>query len=94
MTYKFNEPENTACFVCSHVLHHERPILQVTHDEEDGFWQFLCGRDDHNESNANIIALRQVVALDGSVNDLAEMPLGIGAGRETETSIWEYFKLE
>ncbi len=36
--YKFKEAENTACFVCDHVLSKQRPILYATHDKEDGSW--------------------------------------------------------
>lgn len=93
MTYKFTDPENTACFVCNHVLNKERPILYASHEEEDGFWQFLCGHDSHTESDYKIISLKEVVGLDESINDLFEMPLGVGAERKTEISNWKSFKL-
>jgi len=93
MAYKFNESENTACFVCNHVLDRERPILYVIHEEEDGSWQFLCGHNDHTEADCKIISLREASDIDGSINDLYEMPLGVGADRKTSSSNWEPFKL-
>lgn len=92
--FNFQEPENTVCFVCDHVLNNERPILFVSHDTEDSNWQFLCGQDDHSDENIRIISLRQVVDLDSSVNDLWEMPLGICAEREKVGNGWQPFKMK
>ena len=91
--YAFKEPENTACFVCDHVLNKQRPILYASHDDEDGTWQFLCGQNDHTEANAKLISLKQVTEIDETLNDLYEMPLGVGAERETITSKWQPFRI-
>jgi hypothetical protein len=91
--YKFKEPENTACFVCDHVLSKERPILYASHDSE-GDWQFLCGQDDHTEENAKIISLKQVTELDQTVNDLYEMPVNVGAERKNVKDKWTPFRLQ
>lgn len=92
--YKFKEPENTACFVCDHVLSKQRPILYVVHDKEDSSWQFLCGQNDHTEANAKIISLKEATEIDETINDLYEMPLGIGAERENEKAKWIPFRLQ
>jgi hypothetical protein len=91
--YKFFEAGNTACFVCDHVMYRQRPILLVTHDNEDSSWQFLCGQDDHTEANIKIISLRQITEIDQTVNDLFEMPLGVAAERTTVNDKWEPFKM-
>ena len=91
--YKFQDAENTVCFVCDHVLNKERPILNVTHDIEDGIWQFMCGQHDHDESNAKIISLKQATEIDNTINDLYEMPLGVGAERESISDKWKPYKL-
>jgi hypothetical protein len=90
--FKFTESENTACFTCDHILSRERPILYASHDAEDGTWQFMCGQEDHTETNAKIISLKQAVEIDETINDLYEMPLGVGAERETKTSKWIPFR--
>lgn len=90
--YKFSDPENTACMVCSHVLEKQSPILFVTHDEEDGMWQFLCGAENHETEQAKIIALVEATNIDPSINELHEMPLGVGATRESINDIWQPFK--
>jgi len=89
--YWFAEPENTACFTCGHVLDRTRPILLALH-EQDGAWQFLCGAEDHSDANMKLLALSQVVALDGTVNKLHEMPLGVGAERDRPDAHWIAFK--
>lgn len=89
--FKFKEARNTACFTCAHVLNGD-PILFVSHDE-DGAWQFLCGRDGHPESDAKIVGLAKIVDIDPSVNELYEMPQGIGANRDSATEKWKPYRL-
>ncbi len=91
--FKFTDSENTACIVCDHAANEERPILYASHDAADGSWQFMCGQDDHDASNAKVISLKQATLIDESINDLYEMPLGVGAERETVASKWVPFKL-
>ena len=79
--------------VCRHVLNENAAILYVAHDEEDGMWQFLCGADNHETDTAKIIALSQATSIDSSVNELFEMPLGVGAERESKNGKWQPFKL-
>ena len=92
--YKFHDPENTACFVCDHVFNRQKPILHVSHDQEDGYWQFLCGQTKHEEANAKIISLKSATQIDSSINDLFEMPLGFGADRKSIKDKWKLYKLE
>lgn len=91
--YTFSEPGNTACFTCDHVLSKQRSILSVTHDADDGCWQFMCGQDDHDESNAKIISLKQITEIDHSLNALSDMPLGCGADRASINDDWEGYTI-
>ncbi len=91
--YLFSDTENTACMVCSHVLENKAPILHVTHDEDDGMWQFLCGAEGHDSTQAKIIALIEAVNIDPTINELHEMPLGVGATRQTQGEEWVPFKI-
>jgi hypothetical protein len=90
--FRFTEPENTACFTCDHVLNKQRPILYAVHDAGDGAWQFMCGQNDHTEANAKLISLKQATEIDDTINDLFEMPLGVGAERESITAKWKPFR--
>ena len=91
--YLFSEAKNTACMACTHVLEGGAPVLYVSHDAEDGMWQFLCGADNHGPEHAKIIGLSEVVSLDPSLNELHEMPLGVGAERNSKDESWQPFRL-
>lgn len=90
--FKFNEPENKAVFTCSHVIQDKEPVLYVEHDYE-GDWQFLCGQDNHSEENAKVISIKQATEIDQSLNDLFEMPKGVGAERKALGEKWTPFKI-
>jgi len=42
--WPFEDMPNTAALTTSDVLEANAPILHVTHDADDGSWQFLPGR--------------------------------------------------
>jgi hypothetical protein len=93
--YKFKEPETTACFVCEHVVNRTRPILLVTHDEDEEYeyWQFLCGEADHDESNIKIISMKRATEIDPAINDVYDMPVGVKADRKSINAKWEPFAI-
>ena len=84
--FPFSDAPDTACFTCCHVLEEHSPILYVSHDD-DGFWQFLCGRE-HTEEEARIVSLAYILKLDPSMADLAELDYGEFAEAEDENSDW------
>lgn len=94
VAHKFKEPENTACFVCDHVLAKQRPILYASHDKEEGSWQFMCGQNDHTESNVKLISLEEATKIDSTINALHDMPLGVGAERQSIKDKWVPFRLQ
>jgi hypothetical protein len=85
--WSFDDAENTACFSCSHVLQEGYPILRVTHDEDDGAWQFLCGQS-HDVEQARIVCLGCMVVRDEELAALADLPLGWCAERANVGSSW------
>ena len=72
--FPFEDAPNTACVTCSHVLEEGKPILYVSHDE-DGYWQFLCGRH-HKEEEARIVSLASILNIDENMRDLADLDYG------------------
>ena len=84
--FPFSDSPNTACFTCCHVLDEHAPILYVSHDE-DGYWQFLCGRE-HTPEEARVVSLEDILCTDGSVADLAGLDHGEYAEAEDEYSDW------
>jgi hypothetical protein len=64
------------------------PILLVTHDAEDHGWQFL-GSDGADEADAAVVALEEIVQLDSSVLEVADLPPGFSAWRESKSAPWQ-----
>ena len=85
--FPFYDPPNVATITCCHVMDGDRPILYVSHDADDGTWQFLCG-EPHSNEEALVVALEEVFELDPSVGELKDMPLGCYATRENKESTW------
>ncbi len=84
--FPFSDTPDTACFTCCHVLDGHEPILYVSHDE-DGYWQFLCGRE-HTTEEARVVSLEDILSTDSSVADLAGLGYGEYAESEDEYSDW------
>ena len=85
--WPFDQPKNCATFVTREVMDREEPILLVSHDADDHGWQFI-GSSDGTPENARIICLSNAVALDPSVLQVADLPVGWRAWRESPESPW------
>ena len=87
MKFPFSDAPNTASITCYHIIEENEPILYVSHDEDDGMWQFLCGKQ-HNESEGRVVSLYSIFVLDSTVAELAEMPYGYFAERKNKDAQW------
>jgi hypothetical protein len=85
--WPFDDSPNVAVITTRPVLEQGATILLVSHDEEDGGWQFLPAGQPR-EADARVVALRQIWALDPSVAELADLPLGWQAWRATPADPW------
>ena len=88
MDFPFKDKPNTACIVCKHILNKEKAITYVSHDADDGMWQFLCD-EEHSENDARIVSLYSVYMLDESVGQVADMPCGCYIKRNTDNEQWK-----
>ncbi len=84
--WPFAELRNCVTFVTDQVLDGTEPIVHVFHDEE-GEWQFI-GSTEGTPQNAKIIALHEAVKLDPSVLQLADLPIGWHARRDSPDEPW------
>ena len=91
--WPFDDPPNTACITTRFVLDREKPILLVTHDEDDGGWQFLCGSTS-DPDDGRVIGLDCALQLDPNVAELADLPLGWKAWRDSPDHEWERYEDE
>jgi hypothetical protein len=87
MKKKFVESLNTAVFTTKYVLEMNSPILYVYHYEEDGAWQF-SGEEKCIDSDYRVISLEEIINIDKSILELAELPLGGEAYRGDKSSKW------
>jgi hypothetical protein len=85
--WPFDQPQNCATFVTREVMDREEPILLVSHDADDHGWQFI-GSTDGTAGNGRIILLSEAVALDSSVFQLADLPVGWHAWRDSPEDPW------
>ncbi len=88
--WKFDDAPETACFTTTFVLQ-GASILRVYHDY-DGDWQFHGAADQPaDKSVIKVVALEQVVALDGTVESLHDLAYGWAAERTSQNGRWKRF---
>jgi hypothetical protein len=85
--WPFADPRNVGAFTVRQIMDDEAPILLVCHDEDDGGWQFLTGHEVRME-DAMLVALEEIVKVDPSVTDLADLPVGWSASRQHMGGPW------
>jgi len=85
--WPFEDPENVAVITIYKIMKCESPVLYVSHDDEDGMWQFLDGSE-VREEDACILSLKEMINIDPSLIKLYDLPLGWIAWRETQNSEW------
>lgn len=83
-SWPFVDPENVAVITLEKIIKRESPILYVTHDEDDGMWQFLDG----DEEEVRLLSLKQIISIDPSLIQLSDLPLGWNAWRDNKDREW------
>ena len=85
--WRFRESANVAVFTVRAIMNRSLPILLVIHDRDDGGWQFLTGGS-MTMKDAILVALSEVVAIDPTVQTLADLPVGWQATRASSSVPW------
>ncbi len=93
-SWPFADPENVAVIALRDIMGGKTRILLVAHDEDDGMWQFLDGRDNPDPADACIVCLSHVFELDPSVGELADLPYGWRAWRGAPDQPWQREQME
>jgi hypothetical protein len=86
--WPFEDPPNTAAITARSVIDDGAPILLVTHDLEDGGWQFLSGSTE-DTTEARVVGLGRICARDVSLLELADLPEGWRAWRANAAAPWQ-----
>ena len=77
MIWPFDDPKNVGVFTSKYVLEDGEPIFFVTHDIDDGAWQFHA--QNHMETldaDIRFVALEEMYCHDVSIADLCDLPCG------------------
>ncbi|MBZ9868006.1 hypothetical protein LB515_21745 [Mesorhizobium sp. CA15] len=91
--WKFKDPKNLAVISTRRIFRGGGWIAYVSHDVEDESWQFYGNEPEVDHDDLILVGLIEVVELDESVAQLADLPLGWHAWRDTKTSPWKRGKM-
>jgi len=86
--WPFDDPPNMATIATRPVIDGTSWIAVVSHDEDDGGWQFI-GPEGPVEELAMVVGLRTVLQRDPSIGELADLPLGWRASRDRADGAWQ-----
>lgn len=85
--WPLDQPRNCAAITMRQVLDGSEPILLVSHDADDHGWQFI-GTTDACVADGRVVCLEEMVRLDPTVLDVADLPAGWQALREGVGMPW------
>jgi len=86
--WPFDQPQNCVTFTTRQVLEGSEPILEVYHDADDHGWQFI-GSSGGSFENAKVVALEEIVAMDRTVLEVADLLPGWKAFRTSHEMPWQ-----
>lgn len=91
---QFKETLNTAVFTTQFVIKDKKPITYVNHEMEDGAWQFFSADNFENfEDVVLVVGLGELISIDESILDIADLPLGFSASRQSINDDWIVSKI-
>lgn len=86
---KFTESLDTAVFTTKYIMEQNHLITEVYHDSEDGAWQFFSNDIfDDFENVVMVVGLGEILEKDSTLFELADMPTGFFAFRDSLNSPW------
>ena len=86
--WPFDDPPNVATLTTRPVMDGSSWIALVSHDEDDGGWQFI-GPEGASMDQAMLVALHNVLRRDATIGELADLPLGWQAWRDAPDQPWQ-----
>lgn len=86
--WPFPDPPDAEVISLGRIVRGESPLRLVTHDEDDASWQFLDGEHVFEE-DATVLHLAEMLQVDASIRELADLPVGWYAWRDTLLDPWQ-----
>ena len=93
MNWNFDQDKNVAALITKQVVEQGLPILQVIHYSDDHSWAFMCGTTS-NPSDTLVVSMEQAVSFDVSLYEIATMPPGCIASRNSVDEGWVCEKVD
>ncbi|HZP05225.1 MAG TPA: DUF4262 domain-containing protein [Terracidiphilus sp.] len=90
--WRFPDPPHTGVYLSKAVLEGKEAITYVSHDADDGAWQFLG--DSMTESGGALSCFHHPIDSDPSLKELADLPLGWWAERDALGDSWRRYEHE
>jgi hypothetical protein len=94
MINKFKEELDTAVFTTKSILEKRDFIFYVFHYEDDGAWQFSGNEDVIDDEDYKVVSLEEIIDLDNSILEIADLPLQHMAYRSKPGLPWLIKKIE
>lgn len=88
-SWPFPDPPNVAVFTSKRIIEGRDWVHYVTHDPEDGAWQFHPYGGPTPEAESAVVSLRTMVELDPAITELSDLPLGWHAWRDARWGQWK-----
>ena len=88
IAWPFVDPPDTEVITLKRILSRETPLRLISHDEDDGSWQFLDG-ENLFEDDAALMSLAEMTQFDPSILSLADLPTGSFAWRTGPDQPWQ-----
>jgi hypothetical protein len=92
MHWPFADPPNFVAYSTRAVMERSAPILFVSHEADDGAWQFL--NPDWEPDDLVVICLQHALQQDPSIAALADLPRSWSAERQSPVEPWRRAPLE
>jgi hypothetical protein len=86
--WPFRDPKNLVTLTVRQITQGGQAILLVSHDADDGMWQFLTGGP-AEMADAMLVSFLYVYQIDPSIAELADLPLGWQAWRSAPGEPWQ-----
>jgi Domain of unknown function (DUF4262) len=90
--WKFSDPPHTGAYLSKAVHASTESVTYVSHDEDDGAWQFLG--DSMTDTGGVLVCLHHPLDSDPTLTELADLPAGWCAERSKPGEPWTRYKHE
>lgn len=90
--WPFDNDPGSFAYTLLAIVEGELPIRLVYHDPDDESWHFLHDGGPISDTDGIAAELAEVVNLDSSLYELADLPVGWCAWRPTASSPWQRYK--